>query len=71
MCVYCVCVRAYFKLAGDLQFWGGDSQAVVHQDHGEDGDEDGKVTDDRPHLERRTNSNSVSFDSFSRRFNPE
>lgn len=43
-------MTTHLENTGDLQFWGGNPQSVVDQDHGEDGEEDGKVTDDGPHL---------------------
>lgn len=51
----------HFELAGDLQLGRRDAQGVVHEHHGEDGDEDGKVADDGPHLrEKRESGRSES-----------
>lgn len=51
----------YFELAGDLQLGRRDAQGVVNKHHGEDGDEDGKVADDGPHLgEKRDSGRSES-----------
>lgn len=46
----------YFELVGDLQFRRGDPQSVVNKNHSEDGDEDGKVTNDGAHLEGDTHT---------------
>lgn len=53
--------QTHFELAGDLQLGRRDAQGVVHEHHGEDGDEDGKVADDGPHLrEERESGRSES-----------
>lgn len=53
--------QTHFELAGDLQLGRRDAQGVVHEHHGEDGDEDGKVADDGPHLrEKRESGRSES-----------
>lgn len=45
-----VCVTTHLKNTGDLQFWRGNPQGIVDQDHSQDGEEHSKVTDDGPHL---------------------
>lgn len=40
----------YLKFTGDLKLRRRDPQTVIHKNHGEDSDEDSKVTDDLPNL---------------------
>lgn len=42
--------ETHFKFIGDLQFGSGNPQSKVDSHHGDDSDEDCKVTDDCPHL---------------------
>lgn len=40
----------YLKFAGHLQLLGGYSNGIIKQDHDDNGEENCKVTDHRPHL---------------------
>lgn len=53
-------ISDYLKAIGDVEFGRRDSHEIIHQHHNHDGDEDGEITDGRPHLQRNTGVSAPS-----------